>query len=105
MFASSFNLTEVVVIAFVVLLGVWQALESFASPDRKRLTRLEAKIDLVLKNLGLSYDPLANAPADVLEAIRSGQKIEAIKLYRAATGADLAEAKEYVEELQARLQP
>jgi len=37
--------------------------------------------------------------ADILELLRAGQKIRAIKLYREKTGAHLAEAKNAVEEL------
>jgi ribosomal protein L7/L12 len=36
----------------------------------------------------------------ISEALRRGKKIEAIKLYRAATGAGLAEAKRFVEALE-----
>jgi hypothetical protein len=61
--------------------------------------RTEAKIDLLLKQAGLSYDPRANVPPGVLEALRAGQKIEAIRQYRMATGVDLKTAKEFVEEL------
>jgi hypothetical protein len=48
-----------------------------------------------------------NLPADKLapfqELIFSGQKIAAIKLYREATGAGLAEAKDAVEKIEAEL--
>lgn len=40
---------------------------------------------------------------DVIEALRHGQKIEAIKLYRTATGTGLAEAKDFVEALEQTL--
>jgi hypothetical protein len=65
----------------------------------KRQTRLEAKVDLLLKHAGLTYDPRANAPPGVLDALRAGQKIEAIRLYRQATGVDLKTAKDFVESL------
>ena len=39
----------------------------------------------------------------IIDALRSGQKISAIKLYREATGADLKEAKDFVEALTERL--
>lgn len=39
----------------------------------------------------------------ILEAIESNQKILAIKLYREATGSDLRDAKDFVEELTAKL--
>jgi hypothetical protein len=65
----------------------------------KRQLRTEAKVDLLLKHAGITYDPHANVPAGVLDALRAGQKIEAIRLYRQATGADLKTAKEFVESL------
>jgi hypothetical protein len=39
----------------------------------------------------------------VTKAIEEGRKIEAIKLYREATGSDLAEAKRQVEQMIAQL--
>lgn len=70
----------------------------------RRLTRVEAKLDLILKSLGLEL-PVENAsvPSDVLAAIRDGKKIEAIKLLRAARGLGLKEAKDEVEEIEARM--
>ncbi|HET6326310.1 MAG TPA: ribosomal protein L7/L12 [Planctomycetaceae bacterium] len=41
----------------------------------------------------------SGADADVLDLLRAGQKIRAIKLYRDKTGVGLAEAKNAVEEL------
>ena len=50
----------------------------------------------------------SEVPQDEIErltdAVRRGRKIEAIKLYRAATGAGLKDAKDAVEELAERLQ-
>lgn len=40
---------------------------------------------------------------EVVEALRSGSKIEAIKLFRVSTGLGLAEAKHAVEEIERRL--
>ena len=65
----------------------------------KNQRRTEAKVDLLLKHAGLTYDPSANVPPGVLEALRAGQKIEAIRQYRMATGVDLKTAKEFVESL------
>lgn len=64
-----------------------------------RLVRLETKVDLLMKHAGITYDPHANVPPGVLDALRAGQKIEAIRLYRQATGVDLKTAKEFVESL------
>ena len=65
----------------------------------RRQSRSEAKIDLLLKHAGITYDPHANVPQGVVEALRAGRKIEAIRQYRMATGAGLKEAKEFVESL------
>ena len=40
---------------------------------------------------------------EITETIFSGRKIQAIKLYREATGLGLAEAKSFIEELTAEL--
>jgi hypothetical protein len=67
------------------------------------LSRLEAKLDLLLKQAGIDYDPYKAAPQAVLDALRQGKgKIQAIKLYRTATGVGLKAAKDCVEELMRR---
>jgi hypothetical protein len=66
------------------------------------LSRIEAKLDLLLESAGLRYDPFTETPSQVTDALRCGDKILAIKHYRAATGAGLKDAKDYVEELQRR---
>jgi hypothetical protein len=58
--------------------------------ERSRLSRIEAKLDLLVNHAGLTFDPKAGVPAGVLEALECGNKIEAIKLYREATGVGLA---------------
>jgi hypothetical protein len=62
-----------------------------------RLRAMDRKLDLVLSNLGI--DPHQGLDKQVAELVRDGQKIEAIKLYRAQTGVGLKEAKDYVEGL------
>jgi hypothetical protein len=48
--------------------------------------------------------PISDADlARIREAIFAGQKITAIKIYREATGSALAEAKEFVETLEAAM--
>jgi ribosomal protein L7/L12 len=90
------------VLCFLMLVGVSSSVASIHR-SVSALSRIEAKLDLLLKNAGAaSEDPLADLPAPVLEALRAGNKIEAIRCYREATGAGLKEAKEAVEELQRR---
>ena len=71
-------------------------------PDLGALSRVEAKLDALLKHQGIQFDPYAEVAPPVLDALRRGKKVEAIKEYRAVSGAGLKEAKEYVEELQRR---
>ena len=71
----------------------------------RALSRVEAKLDALLKHQGVRFDPSGDVPAPVLDALRRGTTIEAIKLYRAATGGDLKGAKDYVDELQRRASP
>ena len=73
--------------------------------QRHALSRLEAKLDALLKHQGIQFDPFSDCPPAVVDALRRGKKIDAIKAYRAATGAGLKEAKEYVEEVQRRAAP
>jgi hypothetical protein len=62
-----------------------------------RLRAMDRKLDLVLKQLGI--DPYEGLDKQLVDLARGGQKIEAIKLYRAQTGVGLKEAKDYVERL------
>jgi ribosomal protein L7/L12 len=66
------------------------------------LARLDAKLDALLQHSGVEYNPYENVSPDVLDALKRGEKIEAIKRYREATGAGLKEAKDYVEAVQRR---
>ncbi len=67
------------------------------SNNRRRLKRLERKVDLILKHLGV--DPNQGVDEQIMELVGAGQKIQAIKLYREQTGVGLKEAKDYVESL------
>lgn len=42
---------------------------------------------------------------EILDAIHAGKKLEAVKLYRAATGSSLADSKEAVEKLMQQFEP
>jgi ribosomal protein L7/L12 len=101
--------TMVADLLFAAIVGVVVAAMGvrIASVEQRRraLSRLEGKLDALLKHQGISFDPYVDTPPAVLEALRRGQTIEAIKEYRAATGAGLKEAKDYVDELRRRASP
>ena len=67
-----------------------------------KIARVEVKLDLLLKHAGVEYDPYKALPPEVADALRKRQKIQAIKLYRMATGLGLKEARDFIEETQRR---
>jgi hypothetical protein len=91
-------------VAGVIAAGVIVRLASGERQSRA-LSRVEAKLDALLKHEGVRFDPYADLPPSVLDALHRGRKIEAIKKYRQASGVGLKEAKEYIEELQRRAAP
>jgi hypothetical protein len=67
-----------------------------------KLSSMDAKLDLLLKQAGLVYEPYKGLAPEIVEALRNGQKIQAIKLYRDTTGVGLKEAKDFIEDVQRR---
>ncbi len=63
----------------------------------RQLERIEAKLDLMLANLGVQYVPPAQLPWQKI-ADDPGRKIEAIKAHRDEYGSSLAGAKRAVED-------
>ncbi len=62
-----------------------------------RLQRVERKLDAVMNHLGVVMN--SGVDPQLLQLVREGKKIEAIKLYRESTGVGLKEAKDFVESL------
>jgi len=68
--------------------------------------RLNRKVDLILNRLEIPYEGVSLQPAlqaQIRSLLRAKNKLEAIKIYRAATNASLAEAKTAVEALEGEL--
>lgn len=64
---------------------------------RERFNRIESQLKLVSEKVGVPYaDPAATVPPEVVELARAGNTLEAIKQYRALTGAGLDEARDVV---------
>jgi len=70
-----------------------------------KVAELERKLDFVLNHLNLRYteNALSLADSEAAKYLRLGNKIEAIKAYRAVTNAGLAEAKKAVDALEMKL--
>ena len=68
---------------------------------RSRINELEDRLKFLYQRLGIDYamDPNGNSilSPQIQAALRSGNKIEAIKLYRELTGVGLAEAKDVID--------
>ncbi len=72
---------------------------------RYKVAELERKLDFVLNHLNLRYteNALSLADSEAAKYLRQGNKIEAIKAYRAVTNAGLKEAKDAVDALEMKL--
>jgi Ribosomal protein L7/L12 C-terminal domain len=98
---ESFGFAALAVLGLILLAGIGARLNGIRSRIAV-LSRMEAKLDLLLKQANIKFDPYASVPLDIVQALRAGRKIEAIKLYRQASGVGLKEAKDYVEEVERR---
>jgi ribosomal protein L7/L12 len=73
---------------------------------KSRINELEDKLQFLYRRLNIEYadpnsDPILSP--QIQEALRRGNKIEAIKIYRELTGVGLAEAKQAVDNFESRL--
>lgn len=93
------------IIAGIVLVasGIVITGRAFRSADRERLTRVETKLNLLLKQAGLEPHP---EPGNQWQTLASNpaRKLEAITEYRRQYGVGLAEAKKAVEDFMAGAQ-
>ncbi len=87
------EVSTMLLVAILVLAVL--ALFKTTGSDTARLRSIERKLDLTLKQLGV--DPDEGLDEQIKQLVRSGQKIEAIKLYRTQSGAGLKEAKDHIE--------
>jgi hypothetical protein len=91
----------IVTLAVSVYVGGQAAYSRFKPSDAARLRRLEAKLDLILRHLGLEYQE-PTTPGGLSNEVKAladdpAQKIQAIKLHREQTGKSLKDAKDAVE--------
>ena len=66
---------------------------------RKRVRFLEVKVDALIKHTGIEFDDSTLVPVEVHKAVKAGQRLKAIRLYRKITGAGLKEASEVIDGL------
>ncbi len=68
---------------------------------RSRINELEDRLNFLYRRLNIEYtDPNSNPSLSpqIQDALRRGNKIEAIKIYRELTGVGLAEAKQAIDQ-------
>ena len=94
--AEIFGLVALMALGLILLFAIRVRLDGLQSRIAA-VTRVEAKLDLLLKQTNIKFDPFVH-----VSELRANRKIEAIKLYRQATGVGLKEAKEFIEEVQRR---
>jgi ribosomal protein L7/L12 len=71
---------------------------------RARIAELESRVDFLYNHLGIAQGKNAGmAEARVIDMLKKGSKIEAIKIYREVYNCGLAEAKKAVESIESRL--
>jgi ribosomal protein L7/L12 len=92
--------STVLVLAMLVALAFYFRLKITDLQRRLvSLERVEAKLDLLLEHGGMRYEPLGGS-TDIEDALKGGEKVRAVSLYRAANGCTLAEAKAAIERAQ-----
>jgi hypothetical protein len=68
-----------------------------------RFADIDRKLTMLMDHFKLKWDPTVGVSEEVLSQVRAGNKIEAIKLYRDATGRTLKEAHERIEQIDRRI--
>ena len=66
---------------------------------RQRVAKLEKQIAFILQQQDLTYREEQNISVspEIINLIRQGKKIQAIRLYRQETGAGLKQAKDFID--------
>jgi Ribosomal protein L7/L12 C-terminal domain len=99
--AEIFGLVALIGLGLILLFAIRVRLDGLQNRIAA-VTRVEAKLDLLLKQANIKFDPFAHVSDGIVKVLRANRKIEAIKLYRQATGVGIKEAKEFIEEVQRR---
>ena len=68
---------------------------------KMRLEKLESQMTFLQRSLGITTNdaPVWKASPEIIELIRRGDIIEAIKAFREQTGASLKDAKNFIESI------
>jgi ribosomal protein L7/L12 len=92
-------LAELLAVLFPCLAALYLIFNTQLDTYRKRIRFLEVKVDALIKHTGIEFNDSTLVPTEVHLAIKAGDRLKAIRLYRNITGADLKEASEVVDDL------
>jgi hypothetical protein len=76
--AEIFGLVALMALGLIFLFAIRVRLDGLQSRIAA-VTRVEAKLDLLLKQANIKFDPFAHVSDDIVEALRANRTIEAIK--------------------------
>ena len=87
------------IIAMVLALSFLLSFIRGILDQRRKVTLLEAKVQYLFEKTGIAYEVIPVLTPAIRKAVADGKKIEAIKLYRDATGSSLKNAKDAIEKI------
>ena len=72
---------------------------------RGRISKLEAQIQFLYKHLGVTFVPeaVANDDEEIVEYLKKGDVMRAIRAHRSTYNSDLAQAKAAVDDIRSRV--
>ena len=92
-------MAELLGVLFPSLVALYLIVNTQLDSYRKRIRFLEVKVDALIKHTGIEFDDNTLVPVEVHKAVKAGQRLKAIRLYRKITGAGLKEASEVIDGL------
>jgi ribosomal protein L7/L12 len=74
-----------------------ESLESHFNQINERLRAIEAQIGVLSEKAGVPYEtPGADVPEDVVDLVKAGKQMDAVKRYRELTNASFEDARDAV---------
>ena len=92
-------MAELLGVLFPSLVALYLIVNTQLDSYRKRIRFLEVKVDALIKHTGIEFDDSTLVPVEVHKAVKAGQRLKAIRLYRKITGAGLKEASDVIDGL------
>ena len=93
------NWTSWLILAAIILVNIVVNYSRRLNKLEVQLAFITARMKYLYQKTNVVYDPVPDVPMVVYEALAAGRNIEAIRLYRQATGKGLKDAKDAIEAL------